>query len=84
MEIGREQHGEQPKRREGARDDEHHPVGALHRFEFLRALRGKGLFDAVQPEAEGFGAPGGGGIGFLPVALDGDLRGVKLLLHLQP
>ena len=64
-------------------DDEHHLVGALHRFQFLRPLRGQGLFDALQPGGEGFGVFRRGGIGLLPVALDGELRGVKLFLELQ-
>ena len=72
-----------PERRKHPRDNEHHLVGALHRLQFLRALRGQGLLDALQPGGQRFGILRRGGFGLRAAALDGELGGVKLFLKLQ-
>jgi len=83
MEIGRGQHGQKAEHRKYPRDKEDHIVGALHRLQFLRALRGEGLVDVGQLGAQRLGIPRRGGIGLRAVVLDGELGGVKLFLKLQ-
>ena len=74
LKIGHEKHRQKAERRKHPGDNEHHPVGTLHRVQFLRALRGQGLLDAFQPDGQRFGPLGRGGIRLFPVVVNGQLH----------
>ena len=80
LEIGRQQQGEESDDGKGATDRDHQPVGVSAGFQLLRALRDQRFFEGLQPHGDGIRVARGGGFGFLPVAFDGQLGCVKLLL----
>ena len=83
LEVGHEQHGQEPEDGKEPRDNEHRLVGALHRLQLLRPLQGQGLFDRLATGWRTLWRFRRRGVGFLAAALDGELRGVKLFLDLQ-
>lgn len=83
LEIGGEKHGDATEPAEDAGDDEHDFVVALDGVEFLGALGGDVLLDAIEAAVHGLGAARSCGVRLALVAFDGELGGAKLFLQAQ-